>query len=483
MIKEIILLKYLKVNKTVIDFQEGLNIISCIPRDEKDNNNNIGKTTLIHILQAIYGQRKLNPINDGLAKKIKKNKLECEVKWCFIIENNQYEFSYNLNNGKVIQYNDGQISINEYKNFITDLLNNKIRVFKELINFDYRFIRKTSNVFLIEKMFNHRSKSYKAFFLFKLLFDEKNEIDEMQRAEKYFSKVAKRNSYKNIRGKYHNELIEAIMDTDEDDAFIKIDKLSKELKKYKKIKKNKKDDLIIDEIKKINLNIDIDKIIHFHDMLINDYNEMITEKINDIELDIKNIKINIPIFDINDYSQSDIDIAVEVSSFLFKVDDELRDDYLKLKSSIDGVIELANNKIRQYNNNISEVLSINNPTPLLAMNQFSLGYESESILHSLKFVQKLNQSSGDANIAMNTLLLYAHILKNSRVNIVALDTIHTSELTPTNLNLTLSNISKIIDKNQYIVMLFDGSVDERIFKNEIIHYIGSNKKSLLGYKI
>ncbi len=474
------MLKYVKINKNLIEFQDGLNIISCIPvQTESNTNNNIGKTTLIHILQAIYGQRKLYPIAQSLNSKIKKSKHTCLLEWCFNIENNNFIFKYDTDNTHQVSHEGIFISLEEYKYQIGLLLNNKVKIFRDNVNSDYKFIRKTSDNFFISDSFAHRNQSYVAFFLIKILFSKSLDQSTLKEIEKYFEKVAKRNSYSNIKSRYHNDIIEEIMDLDDTDSFIELDKLSKELKRYKTIASENIDYAIIQELKELGLNVDFDEIIEFHKALINDYNYIIQNKIDEVDENIKNIKNSIADVSIFDYPQSDIDIAIEVSEFLKRVDKELRSDYIGLSNNIDILLSVINTELKEINTDISKSLD----GKIEADNNFSLGSIRNETLQSLKFNLKLKVTTGDANKYINALLLYAHILAKGSINIVALDTHHTSEVTPINLNKVLHHIKKIIGVKQYLVLLFDNSIDESQFSKEIIHRIGSGENTLLGYSI
>lgn len=477
---QIILLKYIKINNTQIEFQKGLNIISCIPaQTEKETNNNIGKTTLIHILQAIYGQRKIYPIPQLLNIKIKKSKYDCKLEWCFNIEGKDFIFEYDIENVHQVLHEDVFISLEEYKNKIGFLLNNRVKIFRDNVNSDYKFICKTKDNFFISESFTHRNQSYVAFFLIKILFYKSLDPSSLKKIEKYFEKIAKRNSYSNIKSKYHNEIIEEIMDLEDTDKFIELDKLSKELKRYKTISNEKIDYAIIDELGELELKVDFEEVIQFHKSLIKDYNNIIHNKIDELDEEIKNIKNNITDVSILDYTQSDIDIAIEVSEFLKSVDKELRNDYKELSNEIDHLLRIINIEFKEINSDISSSLD----GDIGADNHFSLGSVKNEILQSLKFNLKLNATSGDANKYINALLLYAYILAKGNINIVALDTHHTSEVTPINLNKVLNHIKRIIGVKQYVVLLFDDSIDENKFAKEIIHRIGSGEKTLLGYSI
>ena len=159
------MLKYVKINNNCITFKLGLNIISCIPaQTDNKSNNNIGKTTLIHILQAIYGQRKLYPISQTLNSKIRRAKRSCKLEWCFNIDNKDYIFKYNIEEVHKVHHENKFITLEEYKNLIGAILNNRVKIFRDSINFDYKFIRKTSDNFYLNESFAHRNQSYVAFF-------------------------------------------------------------------------------------------------------------------------------------------------------------------------------------------------------------------------------------------------------------------------------------------------------------------------------
>jgi len=317
------------------------------------------------------------------------------------------------------------------------------------------------------------------FFLIKILFYKTLNQSIIREIEKYFEKVAKRNSYSNIKSRYHNEIIDEIMYLEENDNFIELDKLSKELKRYSKINNDNIDYEIISELNDLKLNVNFNEIIEFHKALINDYNYIIKNKIEEIENKINIIKSNIKDFSIFDYPQSDIEIAIEVSEFLKSVDKELKIEYKELSEKIDNLISDVNSELIIINSDISKSLE----GSIDADNNYSFGSIRNDSLQSIKFNLKLSDSSGDSNKYINALLLYAHILAKGDINIVALDTHHTSELTPLNLNKVLQHIKDVIDDKQYLVVVFDGSIDENKYSNEIIHRIGSDANSLLGFLV
>lgn len=474
------LLEYVKVNNNKIEFKKGLNIITCVPKQlGKETNNNIGKTTLIRILQAIYGRRRIYPIKVLLAQKIRKNGYGCFLEWLFIIDGKKHKFFYDINNPKNILYNKERISLVNYKSTISRLLNNRVKVFRDTINMDYRFIRKTSDNFFINETFKNRNQSYIAFFLIKILFGYNFGDIKLKNIEKYFEKVAKRNSYLYIRNRYHNSIIEELMEVDENDRFIELDKLSKEVKKYKLINVNNVDIRIIEELKYLNLDIDFDAVLEFHKSLISDYNDMILNKVEKLEEKIVQIKKEVPETTLMNYSQSDIDIAVEVSDFLKKVNEELKYDYSKIEKLIEELLKSMNLILEEYNKSISKFLE----GEIESRNIFGKGRITNEILQSLKFSLKMSDTTGDANKYINAILLYSYILKNGDINIVALDTHHTSEITKKNLQAVLKQIIKNVDDEQYVILLFDDKINESEFENEIIHKIGPNDKTLLGYSI
>lgn len=335
-------LEYIKLNKNKLDFSTGVNYIL--------GDSNSGKSTLYRILKYIYGgnEERDNDFNGNKWKNLLGKNPNSSIEWKF---RNGETFKLDLAS-KIIFGSKGRLSISEYRDYISNKKDFSHKILgKNKKTVDCFFWNESPNRLIEDKskygrFFDENGIFNITSFKFFHLIDEYDKV-----AEEYFSLVGRKVNYDKL-GKTYGQLEKG---TDED--LIKIvSSNTAELDRYYKLKKmNKKklDDNIIAELKELS-NIDIDKVICFHEELINSYNELVEDERNALKKEIKTLGKYT--FDEVKEAKSIVDNKELDSEYKSKVTEELNDKVKSIEDYKDRVEDISidmNKEILRYKNEFS----------------------------------------------------------------------------------------------------------------------------------
>lgn len=473
------MLTYLKVNDYVFNFKNGLNIIDVDDsidvsnyEDGSSRANNLGKTMLVGIISRLHGEGEgFLPLEQSVISKINQNDTTVEIDWTFKVNNIEHKFSYITSLEKIIYKNTNELlSAKQYRNKIRMLLDNELFLVNEIYCVDTKFIQKSNSSDGFKSFFVNKSATYLALMLIILLSDD--DESNFDNVHNYFLQVAKRNSYKRLERTYHGEMIDKI----KENKSLKIKykdyyKIEQEKRKLKKVEHDRIDEGLLHELNSLVLPIDFTEVKKFHECLVEDYNDLVDRRIKEIDKEIEGFVEDLRVDELNEYEAFEISMGSQILDYIDDLNDVLKQEFVQIEPVIEDILEKANKKMFEINKRITSVFK--DKTDVYINNNFSKGRNKENVLETIKFNVQIS-GAGDGYRQVNYALLYANILEKSKLNIVVLDTMKTSEAKDLFEKMLLEIKNTVRDK-QYIIITF-----EKVDKNKF-YVCKSFKEPLLGF--
>lgn len=464
------MLKYIKINSIDYRFKSGVNIVTCVVDNNIKDNNNIGKTTLIRIIKGIYGNKQ-QLLSSSIISKMVLNNVPCRIVWCLNVNSKDNIFNYNIDRPKVIFDNlDNEYSLAQYRTYIMELLDSEVVVLGKRFNSNLNFIKSSDDKNTFKQILDNESDTYNTLFALKLLLG--TELPEFKELENYFSLVGRNENMKKSRTSIRKEIKRNSELDDIKEELENLHKLRTNRSKLRKLIDSKIDTDIIDQIKKIIPNINIDSIIEFQTKLYGDFNGLITEELEDLDKKINKIELLIGNKSTEKITKSDYKLLDAVQENIEFVEEELKIQTLTLADIRETVYNLGNDYLTTVKNQFKSIIELNEP-----VNLFRNG-EGKVILKNMKFFIGLKEHSGTGHKLVNLTLVFTLFLIHSKIDICVLDTSQDSEISVLNFNNLINQISALNITKQIIFVTFKREIQ----KDENIIFNLTDENPLLGVK-
>ncbi len=474
------MLTYLKINEYEFKFKKGLNIINIddsidISNIQTGNSpaNNLGKTMLVGIISRIHGEAEgFLPLSSNIVKKVKENEKVIEINWTFTVKNIEHKFLYITEDDKIKYLNQQEtLTSKKYRNKIRTLLNNELFLVNETHCIDTKFILKSRSQDGFNSFFVNKSATYLALMLMILLNeDEEISFDDLHN---YFKEVAKRNSYRKLEQTYHGAMINKMKQNNKiKEKYKDYYKAEQEKKKLKKIEHDKLDEKLLKQLEILGLDIDLNAVKVFHEKLVNDYNSLLDDRVNELNTEIRKFTDELENDDLEQYEAFEVSMGSQIVDYIDDLNTLLVKEFISVGEEIEKVLALSNEKMEKINKDIQSVFEGQKGTYI--NNNFSKGRNRDNVLETLKFNINIG-SGGDGDRQANYALLFANFLEYTKLNIVVLDTMKTSE-TKDVFEKMLYKVKSTVISKPYIVITFNKVNEEKFY------ICNKFKEPLLGFK-